>query len=61
MVQRVKPDNSFAVYEKTGRFHNEEEGFFACFSGVAIKLCSANVMKFSSKILHLGLQIQKGS
>lgn len=34
----VKPDDSYTVYNKKGRFYIEEEGFFSCLASVTHSL-----------------------
>ena len=34
MPKKIKIDDFYAVYEKKGTFHLEQESFFHCFSGV---------------------------
>ena len=38
MTGFAKPDNSYQVYSKKGRFYIEEEGFFSCISSVLTPL-----------------------
>ena len=51
----VKPDDSYAVYEKTDRFFIEEEGFFACFSSVLLP----SILEETLLSLAQKLQIQR--
>jgi hypothetical protein len=44
MTGFIKPDATFTVYSKKGRFYNEEEGFFSCLVSVSPPLYSAGVM-----------------
>jgi hypothetical protein len=45
-----KPDDSYLVYSKQGRFYLEEEGFFACLASVTHCSLSVNASKSISSI-----------
>jgi len=50
MTGFVKPDDSYAVYEKTGRFYIEEEGFFSCIvSVVFITILEEEILSLAEK------------
>jgi hypothetical protein len=47
MAGFVKPDDSFVVYSKKGRFYLEEEPFFSCIVSVFFEIYRGSVMIWS--------------